>query len=458
MTPIFELLFVGSDPTGLGIGASPQLGEAKLVLTAAKDRASVRQAFARPDRWDLILCRASTFYDLGVDSLLADAGAALHASLILIRAPTSALSPGEAARRGAADVVTHGDREHLEMVMARELANASMRRRLRRLTGKVQGGTGASVEMPTIADFVRPANAPKPIEPRLKAVPTKPAIVQTGRNQDEPSAATDGTYADDARVKSLIEGGGLTLEYQPIVPLRQAGPQAAMFEALLRLRDESGELLPPQRFFPAASRHQWLGRLDLWVCRRALPVLSQMQESNAAQTRLFINLSAETLAMPKVANTLIDTIGAAKVRDGTLTIELRKEALTHETEHLERLRKVLKEHGHGILMEQFGIGDCDLLADHAEWLTHVKLDGALLRGVANHASVRKEVQRTISCARNCGVQVIALAVDNAELLPELYALEVDYIQGHFVSKPYEALIYPDLFNVESHPTEVEGPE
>jgi hypothetical protein len=39
----------------------------------------------------------------------------------------------------------------------------------------------------------------------------------------------------------------------------------------------------------------------------------------------------------------------------------------------------------------------------------------------------------------------------AKDLPALYALGVDDIQGHFVSMPYEALVYPDVFSIDMPP-------
>ncbi len=448
MNSIIEVLCLGFDPSGLGVGTRPQLSDQELEFSVAMDRPSVRQAFARPERWDLILCRSTAYYDLGIDRWLAETAGALLAPMILVRPPATQLSPAEAAKRGAADIVNHGDREHLEMVMARELASLRLRRELHQ---RNDGGPRTSVVLPLISDYGRSA-----------------LQTHAGDHSDTDAESTHGTETsnlegqttfgdlvppemDDQRVKDLIEQGGLTLEYQPIVALHQEDTRAGMFEALLRLRGEDGRLLPPGRFFPAAGRHRWLGRMDLWVLRRALPILARMQASAAEQTRLFINLSAETLAVPQVVDAVLETIAASKIRPGSLTLEVQRSALMQESEALSRLRTTMQQGKHGILMEQFNAGDCDLLRDNLGWVTHVKLDKPLILGLATGHIHREAVQKVIRCARNNGVKIIALAVDNAEILPDLYALGVDYIQGHFVSMPYEELVYPDVFNIELEP-------
>jgi EAL domain-containing protein (putative c-di-GMP-specific phosphodiesterase class I) len=425
MPPRFEVLCLGLDPSTLGNGDLPLLPgvDLELEITVASDRDGVRVAFSteQAPRWDLVICSAAAFYDLGLDEYLT-AAPGLVASLVLIRAPSSALSPSDAARRGAADVVTLGDREHLDAVIDRELAGSTTRKAL-------------------LAQQARPH---KTIRALVAA-----GVEETAQSEQADGAAPAQSPEDEAEeredqhIKALIEGGGLTLEYQPIVPLRHNGSRAAKFEALLRLRDDNGDLLQPGRFFPIARKHQWLSRLDVWVFRKGLSVLTQIQQESSPQTSLFLNLGLEALTTPKAADAIIDMIRDAKISRGTLTIELRKEALALENDATARLRTLLKNYGHGMLMEQYSAQDMDLLESRAEWITHVKLDPSVIRAIAGDADEKRDAKAAVALARDKGIKTIALAVENAELLPNLYALGIDYVQGNFVSVPHEELIYPD---------------
>ena len=332
--------------------------------------------------------------------------------------------------------------------MARELACLRLRRELCQRDGD---GPRTSVTLPKISDYGRSA-------PDVRLGDHSDIGAESPDETDANDVAVDTILADaapekmdDQRVKQLIEKGGLTLEYQPIVALHQEAPRAGMFEALLRLRGDDGRLLPPGRFFPAAGRNRWLGRMDLWVLRRALPTLARMQATAAEQTRLFINLSADTLALPHVVDAVLETIAVSTIRPGSLILEVQRQTLMQQGDALSRLRAILQQHKHGILMEQFNAGDCDLLRDNLGWVTHVKLDKSLIQRLSTGHIDRKAAQKVIRCARNNGVKIIALAVDSAEILPDLYALGIDYIQGHFVSRPYEDLVYPDVFNIELGP-------
>ncbi|MGB5834925.1 MAG: EAL domain-containing protein, partial [Thiohalocapsa sp.] len=271
MTATIEVLCLGVEPSGLGMGKGPRLPKLRFDFTLAMDRPSVSRAFGQPRKWDLILCESSTFYDLGVDRALAKAGAAVAASLIILCPLSSALSPAEASRRGAADRVMHGDREHLEMVMAREIANAAARKELAgvRDSGALSGS--GAVTPVRISDYRSRTRSGQRASDEVSGgeVGRPTSKPDPAQSLDEPARA--GARLDDRRIKQLIDAGGLTLEYQPIAPLRHDGNrQGAKFEALLRLRNEDGELLLPGTFYPAAARPRWLGRFDLWVFRRAL--------------------------------------------------------------------------------------------------------------------------------------------------------------------------------------------
>ncbi len=447
MPILHECLCVGADPETLRISAQTHIRGNEIRYSVAADPAALQQAFANVQRWDLVLCRVADYFDLGLDVRMAEAADRLDASVILLRPATSTLSPAEALSRGAADLVTLGDREHLLMVMDRELHTGSLRRELRRLRTQIAATTTAGQTV-----FVA--------VPQLEDMNQQPAGAQTSDPQQpdtvEPARAPTPAQSDEQRIKRLIEGGGLTLEYQPIVTLRHGTDQHPMFETLLRLRDEQGALLMPGNFFPTAGRRHWLGKLDLWVFRRALPILARMQAANPAMTQLFINLATETLSNPATLDALIATINGASIGNGALVVEVRKDAFAEQPDAMARLAAALSERRHGLLVESVGLADCGLIQASADLISHIKLDPCLVRDPVSVDRSVGELKRLIRCAHNHGVKVIALAVDNATILPRLYTLGVDHIQGHFVSMPYEDLVYPSVYRIEVTPDSPPG--
>ncbi len=432
MSKAKQILCIDPEPSDLRIAALLNRQGLAVDLTEASSPESLRSAMERPDWWDLILCDAASLEDLGVEAALALVRDELDASLILVKAAESGLSVKQGRHLGAADLVVREDMEHLLLVCERELRSCALRkevRSLRRTKGGYEQDMGKSVMLATIHDLSRTA---------------RPG------NADPPTPASAGrSVADQGRIRSLIDAGGLTLEFQPIISLRAQEEHRSMFETLVRLKDDAGKLLMPGEFLPIVESAGWMSKIDLWILRRALATLQEMQEGGAQDAVLFINVATETLRSEETAKALGAFVSAARLARGSVVIEVRKSAFTEVPAALERFSRVLKAKNHGLLIEDAGVGDCDFLMQHSDLITHVKLDRTMTLGLVERRVPQEAVNELVQCARKAGMRVIALAVDNAELLPMLFAAGVDAIQGHFVSMPYQNLMYPSIQRVES---------
>jgi predicted signal transduction protein with EAL and GGDEF domain len=72
------------------------------------------------------------------------------------------------------------------------------------------------------------------------------------------------------------------LFYQPIVPIGANRVEREHFEVMLRLRDESGALVTPAEFIPAAERYNVMPSIDRWVVRQALDRLVHRSRTRAS--------------------------------------------------------------------------------------------------------------------------------------------------------------------------------
>ncbi|GAB0148647.1 MULTISPECIES: EAL domain-containing protein [Marichromatium] len=451
-----HILCVDPEPFKLRIPALLGRRGVKVALNAASDQASLDQALSEPGHWDLVLCEAGSFFDLALDERLDTIGDVLDASVVLIKPRDSQLSPAEGYRWGAADVVMKGDTDHLLMVCERELGNAVLRRRLRMLEqvetaspGVAPGHAdsregrrgGRAVVIPTITDLSKAATHDS--EPQTEFVA-------------ETTVHESGLSAEQLRIKSLIDEGGLTLEFQPIVPLEAPERARSQFEALVRLKDESGALMLPGDFLPTIAEAGWMGKIDLWIYRRALTILEELQGAGRADAMLFVNLATETLRSRALIKAIGGFTSAARISSGSIVVELHRDAFVREPEGVEQLAELLRLNRHGLLLEDPGVGDCRFLERHGGLMTHVKLNRRITRGLVEGEVEQRDLDRLVGCAHARDIQVIALAVESARLLPMLFSAGVDAIQGHFVSMPYQDLMYPAVQRIESESSFIES--
>lgn len=436
MTKTRQILCIDPDPSELRIEALLNRRGIPVGLTQASLPHVIQEALSRRAWWDLILCDAASYRELDVATAPSGSSADnADASLILLQPREGeALTPAAAHRLGAADVVQRGDMDHLLMVCERELQNCATRKELRRL--REEGASGALPTAPlmlaTINDMGKTA----------KSIPPSPPAPEAGQAQPDTQV--------QAQIKALIDAGGLTLEFQPIISFQPQEEHRGMFEALVRLKDEgSGKILMPQEFLPVAERAGWMGKIDLWIFRRVLATLEQMQQGGYPDAVLFVNVATSTLASERLVEALGAFATTANLSPGSLVVEVRKSAFVEAGDGLGQLMKRLRAKHHGLLVEGAELDDCAFLARHRDLITHTKLDRAVAEGLAAGRVQQRALSGFVQCARREGVRIIALAVESAELLSMLVTSGVDAIQGHFVSQPYSDLVYPTVQQVEA---------
>ncbi|NEV63363.1 EAL domain-containing protein [Thiorhodococcus minor] len=431
MKKIKNILCIYPEPAELRISALLNRQGIVVDMTEAAHSDAIKSALTQPSWWDLILCDAAVFFEQDIVTYLAPVRDRLDASLILLKGAANEPRPAEGLSCGAADVVQRDDVDHLLAVCEREIRNAATRKQLRELRHSVVGESGGRSQfvVPTISDLGK-------------------HVHQGGLRSNSGEVPKP---LDLNRVRALIDAGGLTLEYQPIVALRPDGQHRNMFETLVRLKDEAGRLLLPDAFLPLAVEADWIGNIDLWICRQAIAVLEQMQSSGAPDAVLFVNLSLETLKSEKQIRAIGAFFSAAHLTPGSIVIEIKKAALKEARDGVERLAEMLKAKRHGILLEDPRLEELQLLESYPDIVTHVKLSAATVQGLVEGAASQQALNAFVRCAHKEGMQVIALAVENAELMPILFAAGVDAIQGNFTCVPNQELVYPSVTMVESAP-------
>jgi EAL domain-containing protein (putative c-di-GMP-specific phosphodiesterase class I) len=115
-------------------------------------------------------------------------------------------------------------------------------------------------------------------------------------------------------------------------------------------------------------------------------------------------------------------------------------AVTEEAaaSHLKQTRDMatrLKKTGFGFSVEGFtgGPGAAQLV-EHLP-LDYLKIDGALMQGIASDTELQERVGRIVQDARGHKVRTIAERVEDANTMAVLWQLGVQYMQGYQIQEP-----------------------
>jgi diguanylate cyclase (GGDEF)-like protein/PAS domain S-box-containing protein len=234
-----------------------------------------------------------------------------------------------------------------------------------------------------------------------------------------------------SRVTRAAGENRLELFFQPVVPLG-AARTAAFHELTVRLRADSGELVPPSEFIAAAERYNVMPVIDRWVVTRAIELLAQRRERGQPLPLLAVNLSGSSLNEQSFVEFVLQSVGEPAIA-AALCFEITETTAVTSLSNARYLMSELKGRGSKFSLDDFGTGVSSFLYLKTLPVDFLKIDGQFISNIAHDAVNRSMVEAIGKVARAMGVATVAECVESAPVLEELRRIGVDFAQGIFLA-------------------------
>ncbi|MBK4736329.1 putative bifunctional diguanylate cyclase/phosphodiesterase [Noviherbaspirillum pedocola] len=236
------------------------------------------------------------------------------------------------------------------------------------------------------------------------------------------------------RIASVGAPEGLFIDMQPIMSLRD--PHSSLnFEALLRMRDRDGSVIPAGRIIAAAESSGRIGIIDRWVLNCVL----EWADANHAQLDrtqfICMNLSGASLNDERFVLDAIEMLERKRSAASLLCLEITESVALHDLQNTRRFIDKVREYGVRIALDDFGAGYTsfsylkDLPADV------LKIDGSFIVDMNAHPANVAIVEAIVNLAGNLGMKTIAEWAEDNATVQALVEVGVDYVQGYAVSRP-----------------------
>jgi multidomain signaling protein FimX len=276
-----------------------------------------------------------------------------------------------------------------------------------------------------------------PLQASIKAA--RAASAAGGNRLLRPEAPGEKPDIDEAdrawatRIKSALMANRFRLVQQPIASL--VGEGDAMVDLVVRMLDDKGEEVLPSEFLAAAQRTDLMKNIDRWVVGAAMSYCAARKPH-----RVFVRISRDSLRDQTLGTWLQQQLRASGVDPQRIVFELPEELATTNLKETKELQALVRPLGFELAIENFGAG-----RDQAQLLSHVtanyvKIDGALMQGLANDRSLQEQVKGLVEQAKTAGSITIAERVEDANTMAVLWQLGVEFVQGYFVNSPEEVVM------------------
>ena len=202
-------------------------------------------------------------------------------------------------------------------------------------------------------------------------------------------------------------------------------------ELLIRMLDDSGNLIMPGRFLPAAEKYGLVADIDRWM-------LGQAVELAAEGHAVAVNLSAYSVAAPRLLSDYLAALRRTGADPSLIVVELTETALLEDGPAAERLIKGIRAAGSHLAIDDFGTGYGGFTYLKQLPFDFLKIDAEFVRDLTANAASQHVVRALVSLAKGFGQQTIAEGVEDEHTLAMLGELGVDFAQGYVIARPAPA--------------------
>ncbi len=239
-------------------------------------------------------------------------------------------------------------------------------------------------------------------------------------------------------IQKALEENRFRLLFQPIINLRGEGEEH--YEAFVRMLDKDDEEVSPYDFLPPMGPSDTAIKIDRWVILQTIKQLAS-HRSRGHDTRLFLNITAETLQDKTFTPWLSVALKAARLPGDSLIFQIREGDANNYMKQAKEFTKTVHELHCKVSISQFG---CALnpfnTLKHID-TDYVKIDGSFTEEIQKSEEAKNEVKEMVKSLQSNGKLTIIPLVENAGVLATLWQAGVNYIQGYYLQAPVPEMNY-----------------
>jgi diguanylate cyclase (GGDEF)-like protein len=239
------------------------------------------------------------------------------------------------------------------------------------------------------------------------------------------------------RLQKALDENRFVLYAQDIVRVNLAERAGTHCELLVRMLDESGNLVPPMAFIPAAERYNLMPAIDRWVIRTAFATLSRLRADPAGERidLCAINLSGASIGDDRFLDFVREQLALFSVPPQCICFEITETAAIAKLDKAAHFINELRALGCRFSLDDFGAGMSSFAYLKHLPVDFLKIDGVFVKDMADDPIDRAMVEAINSVGHVMGKQTIAEFVDSDRVITALREIGVDFAQGYGVAKP-----------------------
>ncbi|MEJ0011630.1 MAG: EAL domain-containing protein [Bauldia sp.] len=229
-------------------------------------------------------------------------------------------------------------------------------------------------------------------------------------------------------LRSAVNAGALTVNYQPLVSL--ATGETTGFEALVRWQHPERGFVPPSEFIPIAEETGLIAPIGSFVLERACADAAAWP----VPLKVAVNLSPRQFKTGNLLAVVAEALQRSGLPASRLELEITEALLLERSEMVLATLHALRALGVHISMDDFGTGYSSLSYLRSFPFDKIKIDRSFVTDMGANADSQAIVKAIVSLGNSLGITITAEGIENDSDLQRLKAEGCNEGQGYLFSK------------------------
>ena len=220
-------------------------------------------------------------------------------------------------------------------------------------------------------------------------------------------------------------------------------------EALIRWKDEDGNLISPTTFIPLAEKNGAILPLGEWIIEESISDFSKWHKKYKLDSLILsINISAIQFKSKSFVNNLIQVIHKYKIPANLIELEITESVFIDDIQDIVNKMNVLRDMGIRFSMDDFGTGFSSLSYLRRLPIDTLKIDKSFIDTVVTDGPTRTIAESIIELGKKLGFDTIAEGVEEEVQFCLLKNIGCENIQGFYFGRPMSFSAIDELLSKE----------
>ncbi len=250
------------------------------------------------------------------------------------------------------------------------------------------------------------------------------------RMSDEQLKSVGETVEVKKSLERAVEEDRVEVFLQPIIEV--STDVAVGAEALCRIRDDSGKLIPPGKFIPIAEAGGKINQLGEQVFVKTCKFIRDNDLEKMGIKWINVNLSPVQFMKNDLADRYYSIAREYGVDPKTIRLEITEESLIDEG-FLKKQVHAMQDKGFVFVLDDYGVGYSNLTRLKKISFVNVKLDMSVVRDYCKDPD--EIIPGMVQAFKNMKFSVTAEGIEDKEMAEGMKNAGVNYFQGFYYSRP-----------------------